>query len=269
MIRNLQRVFLFAALLAGLVSCSKNDEPIETAFVRKYWNEMASSMFVVPAPAGSEVKAQLFLNLMTDHVFYYDILFGSDYTANDISGAALYYGSAASQGELLADLAPVINGRHLKGKVQLTAEQAQDLMEKQVFLSVASKTQPGGIARLQLEKNIDWAGDVALSGAELDPPSGSSATGKVILRLTTDKVLHYQVQVAGQGGSDVLGLTHVHEYNVSPALSFPLAEAPADYNTVKSVPASDALIKALKTNPVIIDVHSTDFPAGLIGGKLR
>lgn len=269
MIRNLQRVFFFAALLAALVSCSKKDEPIDTAFVRKYWNESGSSKFVVPAPAVPEVKAQFFLHLMTDHVFHYDILFGSDYTADDISGAALYYGSAASPGELLADLSPVVNGRHLKGKLQLTAAQAQDIMEKQVFLNVVSKTLPGGIARLQLEKNIDWAGDVALSGGEVNPPSGSAATGRVILRLTTDKVLHYQVQVSGQAGSDVLGAAHLHEYNVSPALSFPLAEASADYNTVKSVPASDALIKALKTNPVFIDVHSTAFPLGLIGGKLR
>ncbi|WP_315814146.1 hypothetical protein [Paraflavitalea speifideaquila] len=52
-----------------LFSCQKEDAVEETAYLRKYWNEMAGSQYEVPVTRGTELKARFFLNLMTDDVF--------------------------------------------------------------------------------------------------------------------------------------------------------------------------------------------------------
>jgi CHRD domain-containing protein len=264
--------YLLPALITMLsLSCKKDSEVTETPYLRKYWNETGSSNYEVPITKGTEIKAKMFLNLMTDDVFYYDILVDS--TLQDvITGAALYYGTASGNGALLADMKPEINGRSIKGSVQLTAAQATDMMTKPMFLNVQSKLYPQGLVRLQLEKNIDWYADVALDGASVVPSVTTGASGKVVLRITTDKVLHYQVMVTGTDGGDVLQEAHVHTgaAGTTGAEQVKLITTAADYNKEKSAAGlTDAVLTLIKSSPCYIDVHSTAKPAGLLRGQLR
>jgi hypothetical protein len=265
------RYLLPALITVFLLSCNKDSDVTETPYVRKYWNETGSSNYEVPVTMGTEIKAKIFLNLMTDDVFYYDILV--DTTLQDvITGAALYYGTASSNGTLLADMKPEINGRSVKGSVQLTAAQATDMMSKPMFLNVQSKLFPNGLVRLQLEKNVDWYADVALNGSSVVPAVTTGTSGKVVLRITTDKVLHYQVMVNGTDGGDVLQETHVHAgaAGTNGAEQLKLITTAADYNKEKSASGlSDAVLTLLKSSPCYIDVHSTAKPAGLLRGQLR
>ncbi len=255
-----------------LFSCQKEDKAIETSYLRKYWNETASSNYEVPVSRTAELKAKFFLNLMTDHVFYYDILVDADGKAETITGAALYSGTAASTGTLLADLKPTINGRHVKGNLQLTAEQAAQLMDKPVFLNVTSASSPKGLVRLQLDKNIDWYADVALTGGAVVPAVTTSASGKLVLRITTDKVLHYQFLIDGVEAGDALAAAHLHSgaAGANGAQQFVFASAAEDYNSAKSASGvADAILNMIKTGVSYVDVHSTNKPDGLLRGQLR
>ncbi|MCS3796393.1 CHRD domain-containing protein [Niastella sp. OAS944] len=265
-------LYLLPALIAMLsLGCNKDSDVTEIPYVRKYWNETASSNYEVPVTKSAEIKAKMFLNLMTDDVFYFDILVDS--TLQDvITGAGLYYGTASSNGTLLADIKPEINGRSIKGSVQLTTAQAADMMAKPMFLNVQSKLFPQGLVRLQLEKNIDWYADVALTGASVVPAVTTGASGKVVLRITTDKVLHYQVMVNGTDGSDVLQETHLHAgaAGLNGTEQLKLITIATDYNREKSAAGlSDAVLTLLKSSACYIDVHSTAKPAGLLRGQLR
>jgi hypothetical protein len=261
-----------ALIIMLLLSCKKDSDSNETPYLRKYWNETASSNYEVPITKGTEIKAKMFLNLMTDDVFYFDILVDTTLSADVLTGAALYYGTASSNGTLLANLQPEINGRSVKGSFQLTATQATDMMSKPMFLNVQSKMYPQGLVRLQLEKNIDWYADIPLDGALVVPAVSTGATGKVVLRITTDKVLHYQVMVNGLDGGDALQETHVHAgaAGTNGAEQLKLIITAGDYNKEKSAAGlPDATLTLLKTLPCYIDVHSTARTAGLLRGQLR
>lgn len=255
-----------------LFSCQKEDEAIETSYLRKYWNETASSNYEVPVTRTTELKAHFFLNLMTDHVFFYDILVDGDGKEDAITGASLFNGTAASAGTLLADLKPAINGRHVKGSLQLTPEQATQLMEKPVFLNVTSVGSPKGLVRLQLDKNIDWYADLPLTGTAVVPAASTNASGKLVLRITTDKVLHYQFLIDGIEAGDALAAAHLHSgaAGTNGVQQFVFASLPEDYNTAKSASGvADAILNMIKTGVSYVDVHSVNKPDGLLRGQLR
>lgn len=271
-LRSCQLLSLFIVSCGALFSCQQKETVEETAYLRKYWNETASSNYQVPVTRTSEVKARFFLNLMTDHVFYYDILVEASGKDEVITGAGLYNGTAASKGTLLVDLKPTINGRHLKGNSQLTAEQAAQLMDQPVFLNVTSAGSPAGLVRLQLDKNIDFSADLPLSGDAVVPAAATTATGKIVLRITTDKVLHYQLFIDGLEAGDVLTAAHLHTgaAGTNGAEQYAFAAGPGDYNTARSVPGlADGILNAIKTGVSYIDVHAVNHPDGLLRGQLR
>lgn len=265
-------LLLVPILCWGMYSCQKKEKNEESSYIRKYWNETASSNYEVPVTRSTEIKAKFFLNLMTDHVFYYDILVDTSFKEDELTAAVLYTGTAASTGTLFADLKPTINGRHLSGNVQLTAEQAAVMMDQPVFLNVLSKLNPGGLVRLQLEKNIDFYADIPLTGTDVVPAVTTAASGKVILRITTDKVLHYQVMVNGLETGDVLQETHLHTgaSGTNGTQQYVMAATAADYNVVKAAEGvTDAILAIFKTGTAYIDVHSANNTAGLLRGQLR
>ncbi|WP_276482426.1 CHRD domain-containing protein [Paraflavitalea pollutisoli] len=266
------RAVLYTLCCLLLFSCQKEDEVVETAYLRKYWNETASSQFEVPVTRSNELKARCFLNLMTDHVFYYDILVDADGKEDVITGAGLYTGTPSSAGTLLVGLQPTINGRHVKGSVNLTAAQAQQLMEQPMFLNVTSAGNPAGLVRLQLDKNIDWSLDLALRGDAVVPAVTTTTTGKLVLRITTDKVLHYQFLVDGVEAGNTLTAAHLHAgaAGTNGALQYTFATAAGDFNTAKSVTGvADAILSLLKTGTGYVDVHAANQPDGLLRGQLR
>ncbi|MFT3823247.1 MAG: CHRD domain-containing protein [Chitinophagaceae bacterium] len=272
MIKPIIRCCIPVLAVLLLYACQKKDTVAETAYLRKYWNETASSNYEVPISRTTAITAHMFLNLMTDNVFYYDILVDTTLGTDVLSGAGLYYGTAASKGDLMTDLKPVINGRHISGNITLTSQQAEAMMSQPMFLNVQSKTFSNGLLRLQLEKNIDWYQDVPLDGGSVVPAVTTAATGKVVLRMTTDKVLHYQVIINNVPATDALKETHLHTgaAGTNGTLTYTFATTAADYNAVKSITGlADATISTLKTAACYIDVHSATYTAGLLRGQLR
>lgn len=270
--------FLFPVLLACtclLAGCKKNEiDQFENAgYVRKYWNANASSNYEVPITLPTERKANMFLNLLTNNKFYYDILLDTLPAGDQLSGAALYYGTPAAAGQLLTDLKPSFdNPRHTKGFVTLTAAQADSLMSGSVFINLSSRNSPNGLARLQLDRTIDFFADIPLSPANVVPAASSSATGKVVIRLTADKILYYQLMVTGLENADALLEAHLHNgakgINGNKVLT--LASVAADYNKDNAIPGvADSIINTLKTAPAYIDVHSRLQPAGVLRGQLH
>ncbi len=145
-------------------------------------------------------------------------------------------------------------------------------MDQPIFLNVNSAASPGGLVRLQLDKNIDWYTDVALTGAAVVPAVNTTASGKLVLRITTDKVLHYQFFINGVEAGDVLTEAHLHTgtAGANGALVYKLASAGADYNTVKAAPGlADGILTAIRTGIGYIDVHTVNKPSGLLRGQLR
>jgi hypothetical protein len=57
---------------------------------------------------------------------------------------------------------------------------------------------------------MDWAMDVAMSGANEVPPVATAATGLAAFRLTTDKNLYAKITVTGLEALDTLSAAHIH-----------------------------------------------------------
>lgn len=271
MIKRLQTITLLLAVTC-LVACDKNKGEAEPSFVRKYWRETFSSNFVVPRTAADTLTASSFINLMTDRRFFYDVLVEPKFTG-EITGATLNKGNAASEGELLVDLKPAINGRHIKGDVLLTEDQAKELLEgRPVFFNVVSKNAPGGLVRMQLDNPVTWAHDVKLNGSQLIPAVTTPANGILVLRQTANNVLHYQVKVAGVPAGDALTKASIYGGVIGSgaAETLALVTTANDFNKAISVASlSDLILTTIKQRPASAVVHSTLFPNGIIGGNLR
>lgn len=270
--KRLQTIIALFSILC-LAACDKDKNETEPTFVRKYWRETFSSNAVVPRTANDTLTASSFINLMTDRRFFYDVLVEPKFSGDEITGAALYKGNAASDGELLVDLKPQIKDRHVKGDILLTEDQAKELLEgRPVFFNIISKNAPQGLVRMQMDSPVTWAHDVKLTGSQMIPAVATTTTGTLVLRQTANNVLHYQVKIANAPAGDALTKASIYGGIIGSgsAETLPLVTAADGFNKAVSVAnLSDLILTTIKQRPSSAVVHSTTYPNGIIGGNLR
>lgn len=264
---RLNPVFLCCVLLAAccLMGCKKKQHSDE--FVLKFWNVRLSAANIVPAPVGNGSSAYATLYLRDDYRLYYDIYFDS------LSGLVPDAVEIRMGNPLQNGTAPVLRldgsftGAKLKGDIPMPKEVADSLLKNPGYLLITSKTAPGGLVRGQLDKKIVFAKDVALTGAQVQPPVTTPATAKVYLRVTEDNTLFYAIDVIGLPASDQLTESHLHYPAGSMLLK--LASTAADYSQPLNTAVSGDALKSLQQDTLYLDIHSTQSPAGLLRGALR
>lgn len=123
---------------------------------------------------------------------------------------------------------------------------------------------------------VEDFGTVNLSAQYENPAiTDREETGTATLKLNSDNTLEYTIQVNNLLGSDQLTIAHIHEGNA--AENGPVVVTLVDNdqitftgNTVtNTVTLTEDEIGAIETGDFYVNVHSVDYPAGLLRGQLR
>ncbi|HYJ39032.1 MAG TPA: CHRD domain-containing protein, partial [Chitinophagaceae bacterium] len=163
------------------------------------------------------------------------------------------------------------SGPGASGKVTgLRQGQIDTLLTMPVYINVHSTQQPAGIVRSALDKTVDFAMDIPLSGNNEVGPVTTTATGLAILRIAGDSLIS-KVTVTGVEANDTLTVSHIHRgaIGVNGPVRVFLASSLADFGITKITFLPDSMDTMVKTEACYVNVHSRRNPPGKIRGPIR
>lgn len=272
MIRLLPAKVAGIVLLAiGIQSCEhdKDDGP---STVKKWTVEM-KSIYEVPAPANRNEEGEATIELFSDNSLKFNLHIHNLSPSDALTNAHIHIGDAGTSGPIMIPFSPTFTGAGTTGTVtNLRQGQIDTLLGKPVYVNVHSTQAPAGLARGQLDKTIVLAQDIPLLGTNEVPIVTTTATGRAILRLTSDKVLYSVVTVNNLESNDTLTVSHIHPgatgTNGSPLIF--LCNNLSDFGLVKvSDPLTDAVYNQLTKDPMYVNAHSRRHGSGLVRGQIR
>ena len=272
--KNGINVILSLACLILISSCSKDDNPATPpATVVKHWDIIMNAKYENPAPAGRTETGTASLDLYSDNSFKYNIAITGLAAGDALTASHIHFGDAATNGPIILNFSPVFSSNAATATITGLRQTLVDSIQTgTVYVNVHSTQFPGGLLRGQMDKTIDYAVDVALSGTNEVPAVNTTATGLALLRLMTDKTLYSKITVTGLEANDAFTVAHIHgpaAAGVNAAVLQGLCSSAADFGIVKSNVLSDANVTALKTAAVYVNAHTTLFPGGKIRGQIR
>jgi CHRD domain-containing protein len=259
-------------LLATSLQSCKHDSDTGPSTVKK-WTVEIKSIYEVPAPANRNEEGEADIELLSDNSLKFTVHIHNLSPSDALTNAHIHTGDAGTSGGILIPFNPTFTGAGTTGTVTgLRQGQIDTLLGKPVYVNVHSTQAPAGLARGQLDKTVVLAQDIALLGTNEVPSVTTTATGKAILRLTSDKVLYSVVTVNNLESNDTLTVSHIHPgatgTNGSPLIF--LCNSLSDFGLVKvSDPLTDAVYNQLTKDPMYVNAHSRRHGPGLIRGQIR
>lgn len=258
-------------LATGLHSCSRDSDKGPSTV--KKWTVEIKSIYEVPAPANRNEEGEATIELLSDNSLKYNVHIHNLSPSDALTNAHIHIGDAGTSGGIIIPFNPTFTGAGTTGTVTgLRQGQVDTLLGKPVYVNVHSSQAPAGLVRGQLDKTIVLARDIALLGTNEVPPVTTTATGRAILRLTSDKVLYSVVTVNNLESNDTLTVAHIHPgatgTNGSPLIF--LCNSLSDFGLVKvSDPLTDAVYNQLTKDPMYVNAHSRRHGPGLVRGQIR
>ena len=272
--RSAMPAYIFLATLVVAISfqsCEHDSIPAPTS-VKKWDNIPIRASFEIPAPAGRTEEGEVTLELLSDNSLKYNFHIHNLSPSDALTASHIHIGDAGTAGPVFINLNPVFSGSGSSGVVtQLRQSQIDSLLNQPVYFNVHSTQAPGGIARAQLDKKVELALNLTLSGANEVPPVTTTATGTAILRLTDDKTLYSKVTVGNIETLDTFTVSHIHRgaAGVNGPVRIFLAANAADFGVLKTTTLVDSLYNMVKNDPVYVNVHSKLRGAGIIRAQVR
>lgn len=264
-------VCLFSAILA--FSCAKDTSPTVT----KSWsNVLLKSSYETRAITGRTDSGYVTLTLYSDNSLKYSISMYNVAGGDMLTGAHVHFGDPASTGAVIIDFNPVWSNNNASGTITgLRSGQVDTLLHQPVYFNVHSMMASAvglAVARGQLDKTIQFAANVALSGSNQVPSVSTMAIGTGVLRLTTDKILYSNVSVTALESGDALTMAHIHKgaAGTNGDVRVVLCNSATDFGMSKATGVlPDSIVTMLTSAPMYVNVHSVNHAAGVIRGQIR
>ncbi|RYY96782.1 MAG: CHRD domain-containing protein, partial [Chitinophagaceae bacterium] len=191
-----------------------------------------------------------------------------------LTNAHIHVGDPATSGGIVLNFLPTFNNGTATGTVTGVRQSLVDSLlnsNNELYVNVHSSQVPTGLVRAQVNRTVEGAWDIPLSGTNEVPAVTTTATGLATLRLTTDKKLYAKITVNGLEAGDALTAAHIHPgaTGTNGTVLIGIYSTAADFGTVKSISLTDAQYNALKNDPVYVNAHSNNHQPGLIRGQIR
>ena len=261
---------------AFLFSCKKNKDDGPTVTTVKEWNLTLSAKNENPAPAGRNETGSFVLRIMSDNSVQYTINVTGLAGGDALTSAHIHTGNPGVNGGVILNFAPAFAGSSASGSVANVRPTLLDSMKNgtaELYVNVHSTQVGSGLVRAQLNSTVQWAHDVALSGANEVPAVTTTATGTARFRLTTDGKLYYVVNVTGLvAGDGDLTAAHIHNgaAGANGTVLVGLISTVTDFGVNKQLQLTDVQKTAiLGTAPLYVNAHSSIFTGGLVRGQIR
>lgn len=266
-----------AASLFVLNACTKDDNenpdpgPGPATSVKK-WDIPLSAAYEVPAPTGRTETGTASLELMSDNSLRYTINVPTVTAGDSLTMAHLHAGDVVTSGPVILDLHPTfVNGTYSDTITGISQSLADSIQNGAVYLNVHSRDFPEGLIRGQLDKTIDFAADVNMTGANVVPAVTTTAEGNSYFRLTSDKVLYSSIAVDNveAGDSVTTAGLYLGGADANGTLFQQFADSYADFGVTKTDTLTDEQITQLKNDPVYVSAASKNQANGLVRGQIR
>jgi hypothetical protein len=271
-----QNLFLLTVIVTclSIYSCKKSTTTAPT-IVKQWSGVVMNTKYENPAPAGRTETGSVSITLYSDNTVGYNVTINNLLAGDPITAGHIHIGDPVTNGAVIVPLNPSFSTAGLVssafGTVNVTADIADSLQNKPIYVNFHTALFPGGLIRAQLDKTIDFATDVTLVGTNEVPSVTTTASGKALLRLTTDKILYSKVTITALEAADAITVSHIHAAaaGVNGSVIQFLCATAADFNISVQHTLSDALITSVKNDPVYVNAHSTLHPGGVVRGQIR
>lgn len=255
-----------------LLSCKK--ESGNSATVVKEWNVNLSARFENPAPAGRNETGVANIKLMSDNSLSYSFSVTGLASGDALTAAHFHVGNAGANGGVILNFNPTFNGSAASGTIMNVRQTLVDSLKSdanEIYLNIHSSQVASGIVRGQVNSNVEFATDIALSGANEVPAVNTSATGTARIRVTANKKLYSIVSVSNLQTGDAVTAAHIHAgaAGTNGAVLLGIAANAADFAVEKVFTLSDVIYNSLKTDALYVNVHSTLYANGVVRGQIR
>lgn len=264
---------LVALIAVSISSCDDDDEDILQPNLVKEWTIPLSALNENPAPAGRTETGTAKLQLYDDNTLKYEISVTGLASGDAITGGHLHSGNPVTNGPVILGLDPQFTGNTATGTVTIPRESLVDSIQgSNVYINLHTTQVASGLIRGQLDKTVEFVKDIELTGANEVPPVTTTTTGTALLRMTSDKMLFYRIDVNDVETGDAVTAAHIHTgaAGANGDVLKGLAASADDFGVEKSVQLEDAVYNAIKgTDALYVNVHSTNHPDGIIRGQIR
>lgn len=255
-----------------LFSCKKEKDPSVT--VVKEWNINLSAKFENPAPAGRNETGTANFRLMSDNSLSYTFSVAGLASGDALTAAHFHVGDAGSNGGVVLAFNPTFNGSSASGTITNIRQTLVDSLKSdanEIYFNVHSTQVASGLVRSQINTKIDFAADIALSGANEVPAVTTTATGTARIRVTSNKKLYSTITVTNLEVGDALTAAHIHSgaAGVNGGVLIGLAGSAADFAIAKVFTLTDVIYNSLKTDALYVNAHSTLYASGVVRGQIR
>ncbi|MDB5252278.1 MAG: hypothetical protein JWP27_1447 [Flaviaesturariibacter sp.] len=264
-----------AALCLLMTSCKKNKDDAPAApTVVKQWTVPLSAKNEVPAPAGRNETGTALLQLLSDNTFTYTVTVNGLAAGDALTNAHIHTGDVINSGPVILGFNPTFSGNTASGTVTGLRTSFIDSLKNDavdLYVNAHSTQAPAGIVRGQLNKTIELAMDVVMTGNNEVPAVATTASGLAMLRLTSDKKLYAKVTVTGLEAGDTWTAAHIHKAaaGANSGVFIGFYSSAAEFGTTKIIPVDDAMFASLKTDAMYVNAHSTNHASGTIRGQIR
>ncbi len=269
---SLSCLLLIALITFSFLACTKssynnNDNPS----LIKTWTVNMNVRNELTVPAGRTDSGTAILNLYSDNSLQFQITVTNLAAGDALTASHIHSGDAVTNAAVYIPFTGTFSGNALSGTVQLTPAQVDSIQNFPMYVNVHSNQAPAGIMRGQMDKNIIFAANVAMSGANEVPPVTTTAKGTTYLRLADDNTLFSKVIVTDLEAGDTLTAAHVHTAaaGVNGPVLIPLCEGAVDFGVSKVSALTAATISSLLNDEVYANAHTTSHPSGIIRGQIR
>jgi hypothetical protein len=254
------------------VSCDDDDDnPIDpnAPTTVETWTLELSPDAEIPMVENREETGIVTLTLLSDNTLTYTIDVDNLLAGDVLTMAHIHTGMPTENGDVVKGLISAATEfdaeNRANGVISLTEAEVDAIQETNThYVNVHSEQVPSGLLRANIGPDIDWAMDVDL---DVDAEN-NGAMGMTYLRKSGD-LLFYHINVEGIGTNDTLEAAHIHEgaAGVNGSVIIPL------YSTSEFMPEmlelNDAQINTLLTDPTYVNVHTKDYPTGIVRGQIR
>ncbi|MCO4293921.1 CHRD domain-containing protein [Solitalea sp. MAHUQ-68] len=269
-------------LLLGffITSCNEETASLDEAkplLAKEFEDAPISARFEVPAHMNRNETGKACFHLYNNRKLYFEISVSHLDPTDHLTVAHIHEGGTLETGPILVMLVDnnemkFDSNNSIKDTVDVTEEQYQRILAgNDLYINIHSMQKPAGLLRNQLDHPLKFGADIDLLPGNQVPAVSSTATGNAQIRISEDKMLFTKVTVANLESGDNLLIAHIHKGTATEngPVIINVADNASQIGSIQSRTINDTQFADLFANPLYVNVHSTNFPGGIIRGQLK
>lgn len=272
--KKIYYTILCLALTSFFISCNDDSDNMNEKYpIEEKWRNInLSTHYQVPSFTERDETGSLRIRISQDDTLHYSFTINNLKNTDKIEAAYFHAGNIVENGPIILNL-PVGSFESGEKRIALRKSLVDSLRnnKNEIYFSIYTREAPGGLLRGQLNKRISMSVDVDLTGKNEIPVVNTTATGKAIIRLTSDKELYYKLDVQNLEAGDALTEANIYLGNDTVSkgsILVSLCKTGSDFGKANKLLLEDGILNSLKNGSTYINAFSKKHAAGVVRGQI-